>query len=120
VLAAASANIAFNCDLVNSSDRLATGLRVDTIFCTGRTQATNCAGFRFGTETIFGFAVGGLCPRFKPIRNNLALTALRLCPSRAAICPALWPEAQSLASRATLAASHMRRSYTKRTSADNV
>ena len=32
----------------------------DTIFATGRTQAANNAGFRFGTDTILGFAVGGL------------------------------------------------------------
>ena len=49
MLAAASANIAFNCDLVNSSGCLTPGLRVDTILSTGRAQATNSAGFRFGT-----------------------------------------------------------------------
>jgi hypothetical protein len=49
VLAAASANIAFNCDLVNSSGCLTAGLRVETILSTGRAQAANSAGFRFGT-----------------------------------------------------------------------
>src|SRR5229473_7493156 len=107
VLAMASANIAFNCDLVNSLDCLTTGLRVDTTLSTGRAQAANSAGFRFGADTILGFAVGGLCPRFKPMRSNLAHTALRLYSNRVAICPALWPLAQSLVSSATLAASHM-------------
>jgi hypothetical protein len=60
VLATASANIAFNCDLVNSSDCLTPGLRVDTILSTGRAQAATSAGFRFGTGLILGFAVGGL------------------------------------------------------------
>ena len=32
----------------------------DTTFATGRAQAANSAGFRFGTDTIFGLAVGGL------------------------------------------------------------
>ena len=107
MLAAASANIAFNCDLVNSSGCLTPGLRVDTILSTGRAQAANSAGFRFGTDTILGLAVGGLWPRFKPMRSNLAHTALRLCPSRVAICAALWPLAQSFLRSATLAASHM-------------
>jgi hypothetical protein len=66
VLAAASANIAFNCDLVNSLGCVATRLRVDTTLSTGRVQAANNARFRFGTDTILGFEVGGLCPRFKP------------------------------------------------------
>src|SRR6202043_1317975 len=73
----------------------------------GRAQAAKSAGFRLGTDTILGFAVGGLCPRFKPMRSNLAHTALRLCPRRLAICPALWPLAQSFLRSATLAASHM-------------
>jgi hypothetical protein len=60
VLAAASANIAFNCDLVNSSGCLTAGLRVDTTLSNGREQAANSAGFRFGTGLILGFAVGGL------------------------------------------------------------
>jgi CheY-like chemotaxis protein len=55
-----------------------------------------------------GLAVGGLWPRFNPNRSNLAHTALRLCPSRMAICPALWPLAQKFLRSATLAASHMR------------
>jgi hypothetical protein len=46
-------------------------------------------------------------PGFKPMRSNLAHTALRLCPRRRAICPALWPLAQSFLRSATLAASHM-------------
>ena len=78
VLAVASANIACNCDLVNSFGCVATRLRVDMILSTGRAQATNGAGFRFGTDTILGFEVGGLCPRFNPKRSNLAQTALRL------------------------------------------
>jgi len=32
----------------------------DTIFATGRAQAANNAGLRFGTGLILGFAVGGL------------------------------------------------------------
>jgi hypothetical protein len=32
----------------------------DTFFVTGRAQAANNAGLRFGTGLIFGFAVGGL------------------------------------------------------------
>ena len=60
MLAAASVNIAFNCDLVNSSGRRSPVLRVDTILSTGRAQAANSAGFRFGTGLILGFAVGGL------------------------------------------------------------
>jgi hypothetical protein len=34
-------------------------LRLDTTLCAGRAQATRSAGFLFGTDTIFGFAVGG-------------------------------------------------------------
>ena len=60
MLAAASANIAFNCDLVNSSGFLTLGLRINTILSTGRAQAANSAGFRWGTDLILGFAVGGL------------------------------------------------------------
>lgn len=60
MLAAASASIASNCDLVNSSGCLAPGLRVDTILSTGRAQDANSAGFRFGIGLILGFAVGGL------------------------------------------------------------
>ena len=106
VLATASASISFSRDLVNSSGRGATGLR-DTTLSTGRAQAAKSDGFRFGTDTILGFAVGGLRPRFRPMRSNLAHTALRLCPRRLAICPALWPSAQSFLRSATLAASHM-------------
>jgi hypothetical protein len=36
----------------------------------------------------------------------LAQTALRLCPSRSAICPALWPLVQSAVSNATSEAFH--------------
>jgi hypothetical protein len=32
----------------------------DTFFATGRAQAANNAGLRFGTGLILGFAVGGL------------------------------------------------------------
>jgi hypothetical protein len=32
----------------------------DTTFATGRAQAANNAGLRFGTGLILGFAVGGL------------------------------------------------------------
>ena len=60
MLAAASANIAFNCDLVNSSGCLFTTVFRDTIFVGGREQAANNAGLRFGTGLILGFAVGGL------------------------------------------------------------
>jgi hypothetical protein len=75
VLAVASANIACNCDLVNSFGCVITRLRVDMILPTGRAQAANRAGFRFGTDTILGFEVGGLCPRFNARRSNLAQTA---------------------------------------------
>src|ERR1700744_4665941 len=108
VLAMASANIAFNCDLVNSFGCLATGLRADTTLLNGRAQAAKSAGLRLGTDTILGLAVGGLCLRFKPARSNLAHTALRLRPRRLAICPALWPLTHSFLRSATLAASHMR------------
>ena len=109
VLATASASISFSRDLVNSSGRGATGLRLDTTLSAGRAQAAaDSDGCRFGTDTILGFAVGGLCPRFRPMRNNLAHTALRLCPMRLAISPALWPSAQSFLRTAMLAVSHMR------------
>jgi hypothetical protein len=65
---------------VNSLGCLTTVSR-DTIFATGRAQAANNAGLRFGTGLISGLAVGGLCPRFRPMRSNLAHTALRLYPS---------------------------------------
>ena len=107
VLAMASASIAFSCDLVSSFGGLPAGLRADTTLKTGPAQAAKSAGFRLGTDTIFGFAVGGLCPRFKPMRSNLAHTASRLCPRRLAICPALWPLDQSFFKSATLAASHI-------------
>jgi hypothetical protein len=32
----------------------------DNFFATGRAQAANNAGVRFGTDLILGFAVGGL------------------------------------------------------------
>jgi hypothetical protein len=59
VLAMASAKIVFNYDLLNSSGCLSTAFR-DTFFATGRAQAANSAGLRFGTGLILGFAVGGL------------------------------------------------------------
>ena len=108
VLATASASIWFSRDFVNSSGRGLAGLRRDTTLSTGRAQAAESCGCRFGTDTILGFAVGGLCPRFRPMRNNLAHTALRLCPMRLAISPALWPSAQSFLRSAMLAVSHMR------------
>ena len=77
VLAVASANIACNCDLVNSFGCVATRLP-DTTLSTERAQATSNGGFRFGTDTILGFEVGGLCPRLNPRRSNLAQIALRL------------------------------------------
>jgi hypothetical protein len=46
--------------IVNSSGCLTAGLRADTILSTGRAQAANSAGFRFGAGLISGFAVGGL------------------------------------------------------------
>ena len=67
----------------------------DTIFATGREQAANNAGLRFGTGLILGFAVGGLWPRFRSKRVSLAQTALRLYPRRRAICAALRPAAQN-------------------------
>jgi hypothetical protein len=81
-------------------------LRVSTALTTGRAQAADRAGLGLGTGPIFGFAVGGLCRRFRPMRSNLAHTALRLCPSRSAICPALWPLVQSAVSSATSEAFH--------------
>lgn len=59
MLAMASAKIVFSCDLLNSSGRLSTPFD-DTFFATGRAQAANDAGDRFGTGLILGFAVGGL------------------------------------------------------------
>jgi hypothetical protein len=55
----ASANIVFSCDLLNSLSCLPTVFR-DTFFATGRAQAADNAGLRFGTGLILGFAVGGL------------------------------------------------------------
>ena len=78
MFAVASANIARNCDLVNFLGCVAIRLRADTTLSTGRAQAANNAGFRFGTDTILGLEVGGLCPRFNPRRSNLAQAALRL------------------------------------------
>ena len=121
MFAMASLNIAFNCDFVNSFGGLTTGLRADTTLLTGRAQTAKSAGFRLGIDTILGFAVGGLCPRFKPMRSNLAHTALRLCPRRLAICPALWPQAQSFLRSATLGGiPHDVLSYTQSASADNI
>jgi len=107
VLAVASANIARNCDLVNSFGCVTTRLRAYTTLSTGRAQAANSAGFRFGTDTILGFEVGGLCPRFNPRRSNLAQTALRLWLRRRAISAALSPVAQSFLSSATSSASQL-------------
>ena len=55
----ASANIAFNCDLLNSLSGLPAVFR-DTFFAAGRAHAANDAGLRFGIGLILGFAVGGL------------------------------------------------------------
>ena len=107
MFAIASANIAFSCALVSSLDRRTTGLRIDTTLSTGRAHAATGARVRLGTDTILGFAVGGLCPRFKPMRNSLAHTELRLWPRRLAICPALCPLTQSFFRSAILATSHM-------------
>jgi hypothetical protein len=112
VFAIASANIAFSCALVGSLDCRSTGLRMDTTLSTGRAHAARSDGVRLGTDTILGFAVGGLCPRFKPIRNSLAHTELRLWPKRLAIWPALRPLTQSFFRSAILATSHMVQSYT--------
>ena len=113
MLATASASIWFSLDLVNSSGRGLAGLRLDTTLSAGRAQAAaDSIGCRFGTDTILGFAVGGLCPRFRPMRNNLAHTALRLCPMRLAISPALCPSDQSFLRSVTLAASHIRYCHT--------
>src|SRR5208283_4279494 len=71
-----------------------------------RGGAANHAGLRFGTGLIFGFAVGGLWPRFRSKRVSLAQTALRLYPRRRAICAALRPAAQSSLSNATSSVSH--------------
>ncbi len=59
MLAMASARMAFSCDLLNCAGCLSTTFR-DTFFATGRAQAANNAGLRFGSGRIFGFAVGGL------------------------------------------------------------
>jgi hypothetical protein len=45
--------------LLNSLGCFPTILR-DTFFATGRAQAANNAGLRFGTGLILGLAVGGL------------------------------------------------------------
>src|SRR5712671_3378563 len=92
--------MAYSWRLLNSLGCLPTVFR-DTFFATGRAQAANNAGLRFGTGLIWGFAVGGLCPRFRPKRVSLAQTALRLNPRRCAICAALCPTAQSFLSSAT-------------------
>src|ERR1700722_12769542 len=96
--------MAYSWRLVNSFGCRTLVFRDDTTFATGRAQAATNA--RFGTGLILGFAVGGLCPRFRPMRSNLAHTALRLCPSRSAICPALWPLVQSAVSNTTSEAFH--------------
>ena len=48
-----------SCRLLNSLGCLTTVFR-DTFLATGRAQAANNAGLRFGTGLILGFAVGGL------------------------------------------------------------
>ena len=89
------------------------GFREDTTFATGRVQAANDVALRFGTSIILGFAVGGLRPRLRPKRVNLAQTALRLWPRRPAICAALCPEVQSfLSSAKSSAAQFMGDAYT--------
>jgi hypothetical protein len=45
--------------LLNSLGCLTT-VFLDTFLATGRAQAANNAGLRFGTDLILGFAVGGL------------------------------------------------------------
>jgi hypothetical protein len=55
----ASANIVFSCDLLNSLSCLPTVFR-DSFFATGRAQAADNTGVRFGTGLILGLAVGGL------------------------------------------------------------
>src|SRR5579859_2127362 len=84
-----------------------TGFREDTTFATGRVQAANDVVLRFGIDTITGFAVGGLWPRFKPKRVSFAPTALRLHPRRPAICEALCPEAQSFFNTAKSSAAQL-------------
>jgi hypothetical protein len=117
----ASANIAFNCDLVNPLGCLTTGFREDATLRTGRAQAAKSTGFRLGSDTILGFAVGGLCPRFKPMRSNLAHTASRLCPRRLAICPALWPLTHSVFKECNAGGiPHGLVSYTQIATADNI
>jgi len=64
--------------LLNCCGSGAIGFREDTTFATGRVQAANDVILRFDTDTITGFAVGGLRPRFKPKRVSFAQTALRL------------------------------------------
>ena len=59
VVAMASANIVFSCDLLNSLSCLPTVFR-DSFFATGRAQAADNAGLRFGTGLILGLAIGGL------------------------------------------------------------
>jgi hypothetical protein len=55
----ASAHIVLSCDLLSSLSCLPSVFR-DTFFATGRAQAADNAGLRFGTDLILGFAVGGL------------------------------------------------------------
>jgi len=43
-----------------STGGFAAGFRVDVTLSTGRAQAAASAGFRVGTATILGLAVGGL------------------------------------------------------------
>jgi hypothetical protein len=59
VLAMASANM-FSCDLLNSLSCCLPTVFRDIFFATGRAQAADNAGLRFGTGLILGFAVGGL------------------------------------------------------------
>jgi len=46
--------------LVNSLGLFTAVFREDTTFATGRAQAANYTGRRFGSGLILGFAVGGL------------------------------------------------------------
>jgi hypothetical protein len=55
----ASTNIVFSCDFLNSLSCLPTVFR-DSFFASGRAQAADNAGLRFGTGPILGLAVGGL------------------------------------------------------------
>jgi hypothetical protein len=78
VLAVASANIARNCDLVNSFGCIATRLRADKTLSTGRAQATNNAGFRAAPTRFWALRLVACARASTPGRSNLAQTALWL------------------------------------------